>query len=110
MAADYDGGPAHDIVVQAARELLLSEASDWQFLISTWAARDYAEVRFEDHVERFEKLSAIADRVHFGETMSSDELSFYEDCRQKDAPFPTTIDLKYWAALDFPLPTAATIE
>ncbi|MCC7102050.1 MAG: DUF1957 domain-containing protein [Fimbriimonadaceae bacterium] len=110
MAAEYDGGPAHDIVIQAARELLLSEASDWQFLISTWAARDYAEVRFEDHVERFEKLAAIADRVHYGETMSSDELSFYEDCRQKDAPFPTTIDLKYWAALDFPLPTAATIE
>lgn len=103
MAGEYDGGPAHDIVVQAARELLLSEASDWQFLISTWAARDYAEIRFADHIERFNRLAEIADRVHLGETMTSAELSFYEDCRQKDAPF-SEIDLKFWAKLDYPLP------
>lgn len=103
MAAEYDGGPAHEIVVQAARELLLSEASDWQFLISTWAARDYAEIRITDHIERFERLSLIADGIHAGGTLSSDDLSFYEDCRQKDAPFPD-IDLKFWAKLDYPLP------
>lgn len=108
MAGEYDGGPAHDIVVQAARELLLSEASDWQFLISTWAARDYAEIRFADHIERFNRLAEIADRVHLGETMTSAELSFYEDCRQKDAPFPE-IDLKFWAKLDYPLPDISSL-
>ena len=40
---------------QAAREVLLAEASDWQFLISTFAARDYAEVRFNDHIDRFDR-------------------------------------------------------
>ncbi|MFQ5811176.1 MAG: 1,4-alpha-glucan branching protein domain-containing protein, partial [Armatimonadota bacterium] len=33
------------ILQQAARELLLLQASDWQFLITTWTARDYAEAR-----------------------------------------------------------------
>src|SRR5262249_51687377 len=31
------------VLTQATRELLLLEASDWQFLITTGAARDYAE-------------------------------------------------------------------
>ncbi|HLB25245.1 MAG TPA: 1,4-alpha-glucan branching protein domain-containing protein, partial [Nitrospirota bacterium] len=38
-----------DILKQAARELLLMQSSDWQFLISTWSARDYAEMRFTEH-------------------------------------------------------------
>src|SRR5438552_3066279 len=33
------------VISQATRELLLLEASDWQFLITTWSARDYAERR-----------------------------------------------------------------
>lgn len=107
MAAEYDRGPAHDLVVQAARELLLAEASDWQFLISTWAARDYAEVRFDDHVDRFKRLADLADKVHAGGTLSNEEISFYEDCRQKDAPFPD-IDLRFWAKLDHPLPPVPT--
>ncbi len=36
MANAYADGSAHEVVIQAARELLLAEASDWQFLISTW--------------------------------------------------------------------------
>lgn len=48
------------VVRQAARELMLLEASDWQFLISTWSARDYAEMRVAEHLEAFERLAAIA--------------------------------------------------
>lgn len=103
MAREYAGGPAHEIVVQAARELLLAEASDWQFLISTFAARDYAEIRFADHVERFERLSSMADRVHAGGTLEESETVFFEDCLIKDAPFPE-LDLNLWARLDHPLP------
>lgn len=104
MAQEYADGPAREIVTQAARELLLAEASDWQFLISTWAARDYAEVRFDDHVDRFMKLAALADRVHDGGTLDAEERSFFEECKQKDAPFPE-IDLSYWAKLDRPIPS-----
>jgi 1,4-alpha-glucan branching enzyme len=98
MARDYDGGPAHEVVLQAAREMLLAEASDWQFLISTFSARDYAEIRFQDHIDRFNRLAEIADRLHTGGLMSPDEEAFLLDCQQKDAPFKE-LDLSLWKPL-----------
>jgi 1,4-alpha-glucan branching enzyme len=44
------------ILVQAARELLLAQSSDWQFIISTGAAADYAEKRFTEHCTDAETL------------------------------------------------------
>ena len=38
---------------QAAREVLLSQASDWQFLMKDRSAPDYAKNRFEDAVRNF---------------------------------------------------------
>lgn len=103
MAQTMATGPAKEIVTQAARELLLAEASDWQFLISTWAARDYSEIRFDDHIERFNRLAKLAEHVHKGGKLSDDDQAFFKDCLQKDAPFPE-LDLSYWARLDHPLP------
>jgi len=42
------------------RQLLLLQSSDWQFLITTWSARDYAEERFSEHKENLDKLIEIA--------------------------------------------------
>jgi 1,4-alpha-glucan branching enzyme len=42
---------------QAARELMLMQSSDWQFLVTTGQAREYAIQRFSQHVERFRKLA-----------------------------------------------------
>ncbi|MFI5385761.1 MAG: glycoside hydrolase family 57 protein [Fimbriimonadales bacterium] len=95
LARDYDGGPATEIVLQAARELLLAESSDWQFLISTFSARDYAEVRFQDHIDRFNRLASIADLVHKGGSMTADDARFLGDCQEKDAPF-ADLDLSLW--------------
>jgi 1,4-alpha-glucan branching enzyme len=44
------------IVAQAARELLLAQSSDWQFIISTGAAADYGERRFREHCADTEEL------------------------------------------------------
>src|ERR1019366_5243268 len=41
---------------QAARELLLAQSSDWQFIISTGAAGDYATKRFNEHCAALESL------------------------------------------------------
>ena len=98
MASEYAGGPAEEVVLQAARELLLAESSDWQFLISTFSARDYAEVRFKDHVERFERLAEIADRIHTGSAMTPDEAVYLKECQLKDAPFQN-LDLSLWKAV-----------
>lgn len=95
MAREYDGGPATEIVVQAARELLLAEASDWQFLISTFSARDYAEIRFQDHLDRFNRLADLADGVHAGRPLGGEDARFLADCQEKDAPFPF-LDLSLW--------------
>jgi 1,4-alpha-glucan branching enzyme len=49
---------ARPVLAQAARELLLAQSSDWQFIISTGAAADYAERRFRQHCEAAETLVA----------------------------------------------------
>ena len=95
MAQEYATGPAKELVLQAARELLLAESSDWQFLISTFSAKDYAEVRFDDHIARFERLAEIADRVHTGSQLTVDEKAFLLECQEKDAPFQD-LSLDLW--------------
>jgi 1,4-alpha-glucan branching enzyme len=47
---------ARPLLAAAARQLLLAQASDWQFIISTGAAGDYAESRFRRHCEDAEAL------------------------------------------------------
>jgi 1,4-alpha-glucan branching enzyme len=49
---------ARDVLAQAAREMLLAQSSDWQFIISTGAAADYAEQRFQEHCAAAEQLVA----------------------------------------------------
>jgi len=64
-AAFWDAAPralaspaARPVLEQATRELLLAQSSDWQFIISTGAAADYAERRFEEHCSDAEALVA----------------------------------------------------
>ena len=38
---------------QAARELVLAQASDWAFIITTNTSVEYAEKRTRDHISRF---------------------------------------------------------
>jgi 1,4-alpha-glucan branching enzyme len=40
----------HAVLAQAARELLLAQSSDWQFIITTGEAADYAEARIKLHI------------------------------------------------------------
>jgi len=103
IARDYAGGPAEQVAIQAGRELLLAEASDWQFLISTFSARDYAEVRFQDHIDRFNQLGDLADRLHTGGKMTAEESAFLADCQQKDAAF-ADLHLNLWAEVDVSQP------
>ena len=104
LRALIEAGPDEryrDFLVQAARELLLAEASDWQFLISTQAAKDYAEIRFTDHLDRFERLVVLYEAALAGEEPSETDRAFLADCRTKDAPF-RNLDLALWSALPPP--------
>jgi len=102
QALDSGDDKLAEIVTQAARELLLLEASDWPFLISTWSARDYAERRAAFHHEAFSRLAEMARRRIAGEQISQDNQQFLSDCQRRDSLFPD-LDLTWWARLDHPL-------
>ena len=51
------------IINQMGRELFLLSSSDWEFLISTWGARDYAEHRVTLHYENFKKLHSFFEQA-----------------------------------------------
>ena len=83
------------ILRQAARELLLLEASDWPFLITTVAARDYAEARVRLHAETFDRLLALAERAG-AEPLPPDEAARLAEVEARDSLFPD-LDLNWWA-------------
>jgi 1,4-alpha-glucan branching enzyme len=89
------------ILKQAARELLLLQASDWQFLISTWSARDYAELRISEHHNNFNRLCDMAERYGKKEWVDSGEWTFLGDCEAKDKLFED-IKLEWFAKVEYP--------
>jgi len=98
---DADNPLVVDIVKQAARELMLLSASDWQFLISTWSARDYAELRVSEHYNDFKKLAELADKVASGKNPSRGETAFLHDCQSRDRLFGD-IELGWFARVEYP--------
>jgi len=82
-------------LTQAGRELLLLEASDWQFLISTWSARDYADNRISFHFDAFNKLTGIVEKMLEGGQISEEDATFYSLLYEQDSPFPN-LKVEYW--------------
>ena len=76
------------LVAQAGRELMLLEASDWQFLITTLAARDYAELRLARHAEDFDRLAGLAERRVTGGALNESDVGFVAECERRDGLFP----------------------
>jgi len=71
---------------QATRELLLAQSSDWQFIISTGAAGDYAERRFREHCDGLEALLAGLEAGPDGDGAAIDALT--GRLHALDDPFP----------------------
>ncbi len=76
------------IVGQLGRELVLLQASDWQFLITTWAARNYAETRFAEHYADFQRLLDMAKQVQGGGTLAGEDEEFLLAKEAQDFCFP----------------------
>jgi 1,4-alpha-glucan branching enzyme len=77
------------VLAQAARELLLAQASDWQFIISTGAAADYAEHRFREHCDAAEQL--IAALLPDGASRLAHAQALAESLGRRDEVFPDTV-------------------
>lgn len=74
---------------QLARELLLLQSSDWQFLMTTGQAHDYAVERFNSHRQRFD---AIADAMEANAPETDQLVTEYG---WLDNPFPAINPLNY---------------
>ena len=85
---------------QTSRELLLLQSSDWQFLITTGAARDYAERRVAEHYAEFKRLSEMANTLRSGEPLSIEAANTLRRLEREDFIFPD-LDLK-WAEAPTP--------
>jgi len=102
----HDHGCGHDaamraLVKQALRELLLLQASDWPFLITTWSARDYAGERVHCHYSDFKRVAEIARKYGRGEWVSEEEWAWFGALQDRDRPFPE-IEPRWFAEVKNP--------
>lgn len=90
-----------ELLKQCGRTLFLLEASDWQFLISTFSARDYAELRLVSHHDDFQRLARLTRRYAETRKLSPEDLNFFRACQERDQIFPE-VDPRWWAEVEFP--------
>jgi 1,4-alpha-glucan branching enzyme len=81
---------------QICRELLLLESSDWQFLITTKHARDYAEKRFNTHLDQFRALLDTWRRFETTHQVPAEKIVELEAIELRDSVFPG-IEPDRWA-------------
>ncbi|MEW6388672.1 MAG: 1,4-alpha-glucan branching protein domain-containing protein [Thermodesulfobacteriota bacterium] len=104
LARSYAHDPdprLQDLLKQCGRTLLLLEASDWQFLISTFSARDYAELRLVVHTDDFRRLAQITRNYADQRELSGEDWNYLELCQERDKIFPD-LEPKWWARVEFP--------
>ena len=80
---------------QLCRENLIMQASDWQFLISTWSARDYAEQRMGDLYNCIKRLIQYVNNLANGVNLGFEEHAHLEKLEQEDNIFPE-LELTPW--------------
>jgi 1,4-alpha-glucan branching enzyme len=83
------------VMKQAARELLLLESSDWQFIITTGGAPEYAKERFSEHVRQFNLVADLAERTISGTEPDEHDKELLVNLENIDRVF-SEIDLDWW--------------
>lgn len=74
------------------RELLLCQSSDWQFLISTFSAKEYAEMRFHNHHADAFRLCELLEKFVVDEKVGADDLTFLDECELRDDIFDEELE------------------
>lgn len=82
---------ARPILAQAARQLLLAQSSDWQFMISTGAVPDYGAKRFAQHCMDAEEMLAFLQEppAENGQDRIADRV---REMEERDHLFPDILD------------------
>jgi 1,4-alpha-glucan branching enzyme len=89
-------------LAQAGRELFLLQASDWQFLITTGTAPDYACQRLDAHYHDFKRVAELARRWSRREYLVEADWQFFGTLCERNALFPD-LDPDWFAHLHHPL-------
>ena len=77
------------LLKQAARELLLSESSDWSFILKAGTTTELAKERIDRHLFRFWKL------IEMLENKSFIDYKFLKNIEEEDNIFPN-IRIQDW--------------
>ena len=103
LAREFTDAPdVQPLLKQACRELLLLESSDWQFCISTWSSRDYAEQRVNYHFARFMQIADLIRRVAADpDAIAPLEWNALVEAQARDRCF-ADVDPQWWAGVDYP--------
>ena len=96
---DTEDPRLREFLAQAGRELFLLQASDWQFLITTGGAADYAARRIGSHHTDLKRVAELARRWSRHERLSDEDWQFFGDLQERDRLFPD-IDPRWFARLD----------
>jgi 1,4-alpha-glucan branching enzyme len=99
--SDSDDEKLKSILSQAARELLLLQSSDWQFLITTISASEYASTRLVNHHTDFNRLLDLAEKYFSEKSLPVEDWNYFEEVVKRD-PLFTEINLNWWKDVEFP--------
>jgi len=88
---------ARALLTEAARELLLVQASDWQFVITSGGAVDYGFRRFCGHLDRLDALLTLLDDLLAGRPPKPELVARRAEASAADGCF-AHLDLDAWRA------------
>ncbi len=84
-----------ELLTEAARQLLLLQASDWPFVITTEGAVDYGMRRILEHAGRFDDLCNGVEDAWGGREPDEVVLAAEQWCKLHDPVF-ADLDLEWW--------------
>jgi 1,4-alpha-glucan branching enzyme len=84
------------IITQALRELMLLHSSDWQFLIYTRSAQDYAEQRFIYHHSDFNKMCDLFEKYSLSNEIELNDELYLKETEERNSIFPE-LNPEWWA-------------
>lgn len=84
------------VLNQLIRELLILQASDWQFMVTNWSTRDLAEKRLVERHEDFKRLAKLAWDYGHGREVPQREWHFLHECEQLNKIFQD-VDVAWYA-------------
>jgi 1,4-alpha-glucan branching enzyme len=92
----HPDGRVRSVAAEAGRQLLLLEASDWQFLISTGGAPEYAATRLRGHADAFADAAELAERILDKRLITVELEARVAQAADRDRVFPE-LDPSWWA-------------